>query len=197
MTDTDLRVQFESQWLDIRDIVLSEAGRQLSSGGRVDAGALTARLRGETSKWRQGVLARGLWFRAFSETAPDGAAIFDGRVLRQSLHRPAGIKKPSDFPAYALFLALSVLFGCVLHAFTEFGAVRQVFYPVLLFVLMRTLYVPVKNGRRDTFERRVLEDIGGQLDVMGSELEECVGRGSEGTESTPSGPENPGKNGAS
>lgn len=51
------------------------------------------------------------------------------------------------------------------------SVVEQVFYPVLSFVIMQTLYVPVKNKCKASFERRVLNDIDQQLDDMRQELE--------------------------
>ena len=39
---------------------------------------------------------------------------------------------------------------------------------------MQTLYVPERNKRKSSFERRVLDDIDCQLDDMRQELEQYV-----------------------
>lgn len=74
--DTELLILFNAQWHGIRDVVLSEAKRQMAAGGKVDALQLTAKLHEETAKWQRGVLARGVWFKAFKETRPEEAARF-------------------------------------------------------------------------------------------------------------------------
>lgn len=61
----ELLIQFNAQWHGIRDVVLSEAKRQMAAGGKVDARLLTAKLHEETAKWLRGVLVRGVWFKAF------------------------------------------------------------------------------------------------------------------------------------
>ena len=63
--DTELLIQFNAQWHGIRDVVLSEAKRQMVAGGKVDARLLTVKLHEETAKWQRGVLVRGVWFKAF------------------------------------------------------------------------------------------------------------------------------------
>ena len=68
--------QFNAQWHGIRDVVLSEAKKQLEAEGKVDARQLTAKLHEETAKWQRGVLARGVWFKTFMETKPEEAARF-------------------------------------------------------------------------------------------------------------------------
>ena len=45
---------------------------------------------------------------------------------------------------------------------------------LLRFVIMQTLYAPVRNRRKASFERRVLDDIDHQLDDMRQELEQYV-----------------------
>ena len=62
----------------------------------------------------------------------------------------------------------------MLHTETEMSVVEQVFYPVLSFVIMQTLYVPVRNRRKASFERLVLDDIDRQLNDMRQELEQYV-----------------------
>lgn len=88
-----------------------------------------------------------------------------------SIFEPIKNKKPSNGWVYFLFVALTSLLGYVLHIETEMSVVEQVFYPILSFVIMQTLYVPVRNRRKASFERRVLEDIDHQLDDMRQELE--------------------------
>lgn len=170
----ELRKQFNAQWHGIRDVVLSEAKRQLALQGRVDAGLLTARLHEETAKWQRGVLARGVWYAAFAEAMPDGAAAFSAKAVALSICEPAKNKEPSNGWTYALFLIMSAALGCVLHVGTGLSVVEQAFYPVLLFVVLQTLHLPVRNRRKSAFERRVLGDIDRQLDNMRQDLEECV-----------------------
>lgn len=167
----ELLISFNAQWHGIRDIVLSEAKRQMAAGGKADAQQLTAKLHEETAKWQRGVLARGVWFKAFKEVKPEEAARFSVRADTMSILEPVRNKKPSNGWVYCLFVALASLLGYVLHTETEMSVVEQVFYPVLSFVIMQTLYVPVKNGRKASFERRVLNDIDYQLDDMRQELE--------------------------
>ena len=88
-----------------------------------------------------------------------------------SILKPIKNKKPSNGWVYFLFVALASLLCYVLHTETEMSVVEQVFYPVLLFVIMQTLYAPVRNRREASFERSVLDDIDHQLDDMRQELE--------------------------
>ena len=53
--DTELLILFNAQWHGIRDVVLSEAKRQMAAEGKVDALQLTAKLHEETAKWQRGV----------------------------------------------------------------------------------------------------------------------------------------------
>lgn len=170
----ELLIQFNAQWHGIRDVVLSEAKRQMATRGKVDAQQLTAKLHEETAKWQRGVLARGVWFKAFKETKPEEAARFSIKTDTMSILEPIKNKKPSNGWVYFLFVALASLLGYVLYTETEMSVVEQVFYPVLSFVIMQTLYVPVKNKRKASFERRVLDDIDQQLDEMRQELEQYV-----------------------
>ena len=91
-----------------------------------------------------------------------------------SILEPIRNKKPSNGWGNCLFLVLASLLGYVLHTETEMSVVEQVFYPVLSFVIMQTLYDPVRNRRKASFERRVLDDIDCQLDDMRQELEQYV-----------------------
>lgn len=167
----ELFILFNAQWHGIRDVVLSEAKRQMAAEGKVDAQQLTAKLHEETAKWQRDVLARGVWFKAFKETKPEKAARFSVRADTMSILEPVRNKRPSNCWVYCLFVALASLLGYVLHTETEMSVIEQVFYPVLSFVIMQTLYVPVKNKRKASFERRVLDDLGHQLDDMRQELE--------------------------
>ena len=167
----ELLIQFNAQWHGIRDVVLSEAKRQMAAEGKIDAQQLTNKLHEETAKWQRGVLARGVWFKAFKETKPEEAARFSIKTDTMSILGPVGNKKPSNGWVYCLFTALASLLGYMLHTESEMSVVEQVFYPVLSFVIMQTLYVPVKNRRKASFERRVLNDIDRQLDDMRQELE--------------------------
>ena len=169
--DTELLIQFNAQWHGIRDVVLSEAKRQMAAGGKADALLLTAKLHEETAKWQRGVLVRGVWFKAFKETKPEEAARFSVRTDTMSILEPIKNKKPTNCWVYCLFLALASLLGYILHTETEMSVVEQVFYPVLSFVIMQTLYAPVRNRRKASVERRVLDDIDHQLDDMRQELE--------------------------
>lgn len=170
----ELLIQFNAQWHGIRDVVLSEAKRQMAAGGKVDARLLTAKLHEETAKWRRGVLAYGVWFKAFMETKPEEAASFSVRTDTMSILEPIRNKKPSNGWVYFLFVILATLLGYVLHTETEMSVVELVFYPVLSFVIMQTLYVPVRNRRKASFKRQVLDDIDRQLDDMRQELERYV-----------------------
>lgn len=167
----ELLEQFNVQWHGIRDIVLSEAKRQMVAEGKVDAWQLTAKLHEETAKWQRGVLARGIWFKAFKETKPEEAARFSIKTDTMSILEPERNKKPSNGWVYCLFMALASLLGYVLHTETGMSVVEQGFYPVLSFVIIQTLYAPVRNRRKASFERRVLDDIDHQLDDMRQELE--------------------------
>ena len=167
----DLLTSFNAQWHGIRDVVRSEAKRQMAAGGKTDARLLTAKLHEETAKWQRGVLAHGVWFKAFKETRPDEAAKFSIKTDTMSILGPVRNKKPSNGWANCLFVILAALLGYVLHTETEMSVIEQVFYPVLSFVIMQTLYAPVRNRRKAAFERRVLDDIDHQLDDMRQELE--------------------------
>lgn len=170
----ELFLQFNAQWHGIRDVVLSEAKRQMAAGGKVDAGLLTVKLHEETAKWQHGVLMRGLWFKTFKETKPEEAAKFSVRTDSMSILESVKNKKPSNVWVYCLLLILAVLLGYVLHTETEMSILEQVFYPILSFVIMQTLYVPLRNKRKASFEHQVLEDIDRQLDDMRQELEQYV-----------------------
>lgn len=166
-----LLILFNAQWHGIRDVVLSEAKRQMVAGGTVDAHQLTTKLNEETAKWQRRMLARGVWFKAFMETKPEEAARFSVRADTMSILEPVRNKKPSNGWVYCLFVVIASLLGYVLHTETEMSVVEQVFYPVLSFVIMQTLYALVRNRRKASFERRVLDDIDHQLDDMRQELE--------------------------
>lgn len=170
----ELREQFNAQWNGIKDVILSETKRQITFKGRVDAELLTAKLHEEAAKWEQGILVQGVWFKKFTETMPNNAGLFLVKVAALSFIEPVRNKKPCNGWAYCLFVILAVLLGYVLHAITEMSIFEQAFYPILSFVIMRTLYVPVRNRRKASFERRILGDIGCQLDGMCQELEQYV-----------------------
>ena len=170
----ELLILFNTQWHGIRDVVLSEAKRQMAAEGKVDARLLTAKLHEETAKWQRGVLARGVWFKAFMETKPEEAARFSIKTDTISILEPIKNKKPTNGWVYCFFVALASLLGYVLHTETEMSVVEQVFYPILLFVIMQTLYAPVRNRRKASFECRMLDDIAYQLDDMRQELEQYV-----------------------
>ena len=91
-----------------------------------------------------------------------------------SILEPIRNKKPTNCWVYCLFMALASLLGYILHTETEMTVFEQVFYPVLSFVIMQTLYVPVRNRRKASFERLVLDDIDRQLNDMRQELEQYV-----------------------
>ena len=91
-----------------------------------------------------------------------------------SILEPIKNKKPTNGWVYCLFVALASLLGYVLHTETDMSVVEQVFYPVLSFVIMHTLYVPVRNRRMASFERRILNDINCQLDELRQKLEQYV-----------------------
>ena len=146
----------------------------MATRGKVDTQQLTAKLHEETAKWQRGVLARGVWFEAFKETKPEEAARFSVKTDTISILEPIENKKPSNGWVYFLFVALASVLGYVLHTETEMSVVEQVFYPILSFVIMQTLYAPVRNRRKASFERRVLDDIDHQLDDMHQELERYV-----------------------
>lgn len=167
----ELLILFNAQWHGIRDIVLSEAKRQMVAGGTVDAHQLTTKLNEAIAKWQRGMLARGVWFKAFMETKPEEAARFSVRADTMFILEPVRNKQPSNGWVYCLFVVIASLLGYVLHTETEMSVVEQVFYPVLSFVIMQTLYAPVRNRRKASFERRVLDDIDHQLDDMRQELE--------------------------
>lgn len=166
----ELLIQFNAQWHGIRDVVLSEAKRQLAADEKIDAQQLTVKLHEETVKWQRGVLARGVWFKAFKEIKPEEATRFSVKTDTMSILGPIKNKKPTNGWVYCLFVAFASLLGYVLHKETEMSVVEQVFYPVLSFVIMQTLYAPVRNRRKASFERRVLDDIDHQLDDMRQEL---------------------------
>lgn len=170
----ELLILFNAQWYGIRDVVLSEAKRQMAAGGKVDARRLTAKLHEETAKWQRGVLVQGVWFQAFKESKPEEAARFSIKTDTISILEPIKNKKPTNGWVYCLFVVFASLLGYVLHTETEMSVVEQVFYPVLAFVIMQTLYVPVRNRRKASFERRVLYDIDRQLADMRQELERYV-----------------------
>ena len=170
----EMLIQFNAQWHGIRDVVLSEAKRQLAAEGRVEARQLTAKLHEETAKWQRGVLARGVWFNALKEAKPKEAERFSAKAATLSILEPARNKRPTNGWVYCLFMTLASVLGYVLHTATEMSVVEQVFYPVLSFVIMQTLYAPVRNGRKAAFEGRVLGDIDRQLDDMRQELEKYL-----------------------
>lgn len=170
----ELLVLFNAQWHGIRDVVLSEAKRQMAAEGKVDAQQLTAKLHEETAKWQRGVLARGVWFKAFKEIKPEEAARFSVKTDTMSILEPVRNKRPSNSWVYCLFVVLAALLGYVLNTETEMSVIEQVFYPVLSFVIMQTLYAPVRNRRKASFEHRVLDDIDQQVDDMRQELEQYV-----------------------
>ena len=103
----ELLILFNAQWHGIRDVVLSEAKRQMATRGKVDAQQLTAKLHEETAKWQRGVLACGVWFKAFKETKPEEAARFSIKTDTMSILGPVGNKKPSNSWVYCLFVALA------------------------------------------------------------------------------------------
>lgn len=168
--DMELREQFNAQWNGIKDVILSETKRQIAFKGRVDAELLTAKLHEEAAKWEQGILVQGVWFKNFIEAKPNNAGLFLLKVAALSFIEPARNKKPCNGWVYCLFGILAMMLGYVLHTITEMNIFEQAFYPILSFVIMRTLYVPVRNRRKASFERRILDDIGRQLDGMRQEL---------------------------
>ena len=170
----ELREQFNAQWNGIKTIILSETKRQIAFKGWVDAKLLTAKLHEETAKWEQGILVQGVWFKNFIEAKPNNTGLFLVKVAALSFIEPVRNKKPCNGWVYCLFGILALMLGYALHTKTEMSIFEQSFYLILSFVIMRTLYVPVKNRRKASFERRVLGDIGRQLDGMCQELEQYV-----------------------
>ena len=129
----ELHEQFNSQWHDITDVVLSEAKWEIALRGRVDEGQLTAKLHEETDRWQRGEFSQGLWYKEFSRRHPVKAALFAGKTQCIRLSEPANNKKPSNGWIYSLLVVMALTLGFVLRYKTEMNIVEQIFYPILFF----------------------------------------------------------------
>lgn len=166
----ELREQFNSQWHGIRDVVLSEAKRELMIHGRVDAERLTAKLHEETGRWQRGEFSQGLWYKEFRRRYPEEAVLFAEKAESTSLSAPPNNKMPSNGWVYSLFVVLALALGFVLHYKTEADIIEQIFYPMLFFFVAQTVYVPVKNKREKKYIDRITNDLRMQLDAVRRDL---------------------------
>ena len=166
----ELREQFNSQWHGIRDVVLSEAKRELTIHGRVDAERLTSKLHEETGRWQRGEFSQGLWYKEFLRRHPEKAALFAEKTQCIRLYEPANNKKPSNGWIYSLFVMIALALGFVLHYKTEMNMVEQIFYPILFFFVAKTAYVPVKDKRERKYIDGITDDLKAQLDAVHRDL---------------------------
>ena len=166
----ELHEQFNSQWHDITDVVLSEAKRELALHGRVDAEPLTAKLHEETDRWQRGEFSQGLWYKEFLRKHPKEAALFIEKAQCVRLSEPPNNKMPSNGWVYSLFIVLALVLGFVLHRRTEMSIVEQIFYPILFFFVAKTAYVPVKDKREEKYIDRITNDLRMQLDAVCRDL---------------------------
>lgn len=170
----ELREQFNSQWHGIRDVVLSEAKREIAISGRVDADQLTAKLHAETGRWQRGEFSQGLWYKEFRSRYPEEAASFAEKAENARLSEPPNNKMPSNWWVYTLFTVLALALGFVLHYKTEANIVEQIFYPMLFFFIAQTVYVPVKDKREGKHIDRITNDLRMQLDGVHRDLAKFI-----------------------
>ena len=171
----EFKEQFNNRWHDIRNIILSEAKRQIKYCGKVDAAVLNERLREETGKWQRGVLSQGIWYRKFMNESPLNAAIFDKETEKLSLVvEPDKNKMPSKCLFYIVAIVMTAVLAYILYTTTELSIVELCFYPVLFFVIAHTLYVPFDNKRKEQAASEIIQEIDRQLEEMHRHLEQII-----------------------
>lgn len=170
----EFKQQFNDRWHDIRNIILSEAKRQIKYCGKVDAAVLSERLREETGKWQRGILSQGIWYRKFAEESPQNAAIFDKETEKLSLVEPDKNKMPNKRLFYIVAIVMTAALAYMLHTTTELSIVKLCFYPVLFFVIAHTLYVPFDNKRKEQAASEIIQEIDRQLEEMYRTLEQII-----------------------
>lgn len=170
----EFKKPFNDRWHDIRNIILSEAKRQIKYCGKVDAAVLNERLREETGKWQRGILSQGIWYRKFMDENPQNAAIFDKETEKLSLVEPNKNKMPSKRLFYIVAIVMTATLAYILYTATELSIVELCFYPVLFFVIVNTLYVPFDNKRKEQAASEIIQEIDRQLEEMYRTLEQII-----------------------
>lgn len=170
----DLREEFCNQWKTIEKIVLSEAKRQVASGGAVDVTVLTEILSEETCKWQHGILVQGLWYQQFANEKPNSVEPFNSAVKTLSVLKPKVNIMPYNWLISITIITITILLAICLYRYTDMDTVELIFYPILFLVASNTLCVPIKKSRRGKAIDTIMHDIKEQLDEMKDRLLEYV-----------------------
>lgn len=167
----NVQEQFNIQWHDIRDVVLSEAQRQINVYNKVMVEQLTEKLINETSKWKKGVLAYGIFYKSLMERDNSKALAFSQDALALKIIEPKHNYLPSYWWLSILWLALATFLIIVLHTATSLNFVEQIFYPILTFILLNTASYPFKKKKHDQAVNDILNDLKNQMEAMRKKLE--------------------------
>lgn len=167
----NIREEFNNQWRDIQNIVLSDAKSQIKFNGKVDSKTLTEKLRQETSKWQRGVLVRGVLYNEIARNNSSHAILFAEEAEKLKFIEPKHNKIPSTWWITDLCLIPMMLLLVWLHLQYKYSLIEQILYPSILFVFLNALCMPIKNRKKECALNALLQDIENQMQDMKSDLE--------------------------
>lgn len=170
----NIQEEFNNQWRDIQDVVLSDAKRQIKFHGRVNKEDLTKKLEQETSKWQRGVLVRGVLYQEMVERNDSNALLFAETAKRFQFEEPRHNRIPSFWWLDVICLIPVAIMAIVLHCYTEMNTIEEIFYPTLIYVFLSALCVPVKNKKKDQTANQILSDIESQMSGMKLSLDQYL-----------------------
>lgn len=170
----DIREVFNTQWHYIQDVVLSEAKRQLDIYGKVNIMTLSDRLEQETSKWKKGVLVRGLLYSEIARKDPSKALHFAETAEGLQFTEPKFRKTHSTWWMNVVCFLLAAIIAFLLYKYTGISCIEQMFYTIFSYVIFNAFCVPIKKKVKRENINRILADIEGQMQDMRSILEQYI-----------------------
>lgn len=168
----NIREEFNNQWRDIQNIVLSDAKSQIKFNGKVDSKTLTEKLRQETSKWQRGVLVRGVLYNEIARNNSSHAILFAEEAEKLEFTEPKHNKIPSTWWITDLCLIPMMLLLVWLHFQYKYSLIEQILYPSVLFVFLNALCMPIKNKKKERAMNALLQDI----EIQMLEMKSILGR---------------------
>lgn len=170
----NIREEFNNQWHDIENVVLSDAKRQIKFHGKVTPKKLTEKLEQETSKWQRGVLVWGVFYTELANKDSAKALLFAETSDRLKFTEPDNNRIPSTWWVSALCLIPVAIIAFVLLKYTELSYIEYGLYPTLSFVILNALCMPIKTRMNEEATNLILKDIEYQMNYMKSNLEQYL-----------------------
>lgn len=170
----NIREEFNNQWHDIENVVLSDARRQIKFYGKVNGKNLTDKLEQETGKWQRGVLVRGVLYSEIAKRDSTKALMFAETSELLEFTEPNGNRMPSTWWISALCVIPAIITAIILLQYTELSLIEYGLYPTLCFVILNAMCVPVKKKIKERATENIMDDLKEQMHSMKSNLEKYL-----------------------